>query len=194
MFTLSIKQSDLDGVHNVRVAFGNGLRVDIWEEFKNRFKIPRIVEFFGATEGTGVFTNVTNTVGAIGRMSPLMVRQWTIKMVSVSQLVELWIMLNKWFNTIFNICVINIDSGAYNSERFPLWICLCTLWFILFFYCRGQLYTEMLIFKSIFLNSTIVLRNQFGTKMDYAFPLNQVFWCCKLWEYKNTIGYATKMI
>lgn len=76
MFTLSIKQSDLDGVHNVRVAFGNGLRVDIWEEFKNRFKIPRIVEFFGATEGTGVFTNVTNTVGAIGRMSPLMVRQY----------------------------------------------------------------------------------------------------------------------
>lgn len=109
MFTLSIKQSDLDGVHNVRVAFGNGLRVDIWEEFKNRFKIPRIVEFFGATEGTGVFTNVTNTVGAIGRMSPLMVRQWTIKMVSVSQLVELWIMLDKWFNTNFNICVINID-------------------------------------------------------------------------------------
>lgn len=76
MFTLSIKQSDLDGVHNVRVAFGNGLRVDIWEEFKNRFKIPRIVEFFGATEGTGVFTNVTNTVGAIGRMSPLMVKQY----------------------------------------------------------------------------------------------------------------------
>lgn len=113
-------------------------------------------------------------------------------MVSVSQLVELWIMLNKWFNTIFNICVINIDSGAYNSERFPLWICLCTLWFILFFYCRGQLYTEMLIFKSIFLNSTIVLRNQFGTKMDYAFPLNQVCWCCKLWEYKNTIGMQLK--
>lgn len=101
MFTLSIKQSDLDGVHNVRVAFGNGLRVDIWEEFKNRFKIPRIVEFFGATEGTGVFTNVTNTVGAIGRMSPLMVRQYMNDKNGISSSTgRVMNMLNKWFNTI----------------------------------------------------------------------------------------------
>lgn len=71
-YLLRVPKSDLDGVHNVRVAFGNGLRVDIWEEFKNRFKIPRIVEFFGATEGTGSFINLTNTVGAVGRLSPLM--------------------------------------------------------------------------------------------------------------------------
>lgn len=71
-YLLRVPKSDLDGVHNVRVAFGNGLRVDIWEEFKNRFRIPNIVEFFGATEGTGSFVNVTNTVGAIGRLSPLM--------------------------------------------------------------------------------------------------------------------------
>lgn len=79
---LSFKQSDLDGVHNVRVAVGNGLRIDIWEEFKNRFNIPRIVEFFGATEGTGSFLNVTGTVGAIGRMSPLMVHYIPIYTIS----------------------------------------------------------------------------------------------------------------
>lgn len=108
MFTLSVKQSDLDGVHNVRVAVGNGLRVDIWEEFKNRFKIPRIVEFFGATEGTGLFINVTTTVGAVGRLSPLMVRQYMydkngLLSTSISRVMN---MLNKWFNTNFNSCVI----------------------------------------------------------------------------------------
>ena len=74
----SLFQSDLDGVHKVRVAFGNGLRIDIWKEFKNRFKIPNIVEFFGATEGTGIFLNVTGKVGAIGRMSPLMVSRQAV--------------------------------------------------------------------------------------------------------------------
>ena len=77
----SLFQSDLDGVHKVRVAFGNGLRIDIWEEFKNRFKIPNIVEFFGATEGTGIFLNVTGKVGAIGRMSPLMVSRQAVSTI-----------------------------------------------------------------------------------------------------------------
>jgi hypothetical protein len=79
------KQNELDGVHNVRAAFGNGLRMDIWEEFKNRFKIPRIIEFFGATEGTGSFVNITGTVGAIGRMSPLMVNHISINTLDVTR-------------------------------------------------------------------------------------------------------------
>lgn len=74
MFIFFIKQSDLDGVYNVCVVFGNGLRVDIWEEFKNRFKIFCIVEFFGVIEGMGVFINVINIVGVIGWMLFLMVR------------------------------------------------------------------------------------------------------------------------
>lgn len=59
-----------DGVHNIKIAFGNGLRQDIWEEFKNRFKIPRVLEFYGATEGPVGMTNLTNKVGACGRSSP----------------------------------------------------------------------------------------------------------------------------
>ena len=31
--------------------FGNGLRPQIWNEFKERFGIERIGEFYGATEG-----------------------------------------------------------------------------------------------------------------------------------------------
>lgn len=69
----------MDGVHNIRVAFGNGLRLDIWKEFQERFKIPKIVEFFGATEGTAIFVNICEKVGAVARLSPLMVWHIPVK-------------------------------------------------------------------------------------------------------------------
>jgi len=56
---------------------GNGLRPDIWEKFQKRFNIPKIVEFFGATEGTTAMVNLSGRVGAVGRISPLIVRQLT---------------------------------------------------------------------------------------------------------------------
>lgn len=31
--------------------FGNGVRPQIWNEFTERFNMPRIAEFYGATEG-----------------------------------------------------------------------------------------------------------------------------------------------
>lgn len=40
-----------DRGHRVRVAYGNGLRPQIWKEFMKRFNIERIGEFYGATEG-----------------------------------------------------------------------------------------------------------------------------------------------
>lgn len=40
-----------DRQHRVRVAFGNGLRPQIWRDFQTRFNIERIGEFYGATEG-----------------------------------------------------------------------------------------------------------------------------------------------
>lgn len=40
-----------DKQHCVRVVFGNGLRAQIWSEFKDRFNVERIGEFYGATEG-----------------------------------------------------------------------------------------------------------------------------------------------
>ncbi|WAQ97831.1 S27A2-like protein [Mya arenaria] len=51
-YLLAVPESPLDSKHCCRVAVGNGLRSDIWEKFKNRYKIPQICEFFGATEGT----------------------------------------------------------------------------------------------------------------------------------------------
>ncbi|XP_033749378.1 LOW QUALITY PROTEIN: very long-chain acyl-CoA synthetase-like [Pecten maximus] len=70
-YVVAVPKSPLDGVHNVRIAYGNGLRPDIWKEFQSRFKIPWIMEMFGATEGTSAIVNTTNKIGAIGRLSPL---------------------------------------------------------------------------------------------------------------------------
>jgi len=60
--------------HGIRLCIGNGLRPEIWEPFQDRFGIPQILEFYGATEGNVVFMNVDNKVGSIGRMPGLMRR------------------------------------------------------------------------------------------------------------------------
>lgn len=67
------KQTDQDKDHGVRLALGNGLRQDIFAEFKERFGIPWICEFYASTEGVTGFMNINNVVGACGRSSPLLV-------------------------------------------------------------------------------------------------------------------------
>lgn len=42
--------SVVEKTHSVRVAYGNGLRAEIWQEFKDRFGIDAIGEFFASTE------------------------------------------------------------------------------------------------------------------------------------------------
>ncbi|KYK57648.1 long-chain fatty acid transporter [Drechmeria coniospora] len=61
---------NLDRKHGVTLAFGNGLRPDIWNEFKDRFGIETIAEFYASTEGPFATWNVSRndlTAGAIGR-------------------------------------------------------------------------------------------------------------------------------
>ncbi|WP_372494221.1 MULTISPECIES: long-chain-acyl-CoA synthetase [Nocardia] len=43
--------------HRVRLAVGNGLRPELWDEFRERFRIERIVEFYGASEANIAFIN-----------------------------------------------------------------------------------------------------------------------------------------
>ncbi|PSR78057.1 hypothetical protein BD289DRAFT_444448 [Coniella lustricola] len=62
--------ANLDRSHRVRVALGNGLRPDVWNRFKERFGIPVIAEFYGATEGSFATFNLSRNdfaLGAIGR-------------------------------------------------------------------------------------------------------------------------------
>ena len=51
----------------IRMAFGNGLRPEVWRKLKARFRIPEILEFYGSTEGNVSMFNFDGRVGAIGR-------------------------------------------------------------------------------------------------------------------------------
>ena len=64
-----------DKDHRVRIAIGNGLRADIWEEFRDRFGIPKILEFYGATEGNAGFMNFENKVGSVGRFPSKLIQR-----------------------------------------------------------------------------------------------------------------------
>ncbi|APR66790.1 AMP-dependent synthetase [Thalassolituus oleivorans 4BN06-13] len=59
-YLLNTPPKNTDRHHDIRVVVGNGLRPDIWMEFKNRFGIHHINEFYGASECNLVFTNSFN--------------------------------------------------------------------------------------------------------------------------------------
>ena len=59
-YLLNQTPSAADKQHKIRVIIGNGLRPDIWMEFKQRFGIHHINEFYGASECNLVFTNTFN--------------------------------------------------------------------------------------------------------------------------------------
>ncbi|VDI79355.1 Hypothetical predicted protein [Mytilus galloprovincialis] len=71
-YLIALPEDPLDGNHNVKYFIGNGLRQDIWIPIQKRFKIPYIMEFFGASEATALMYNMCNKPGAVGRISPLM--------------------------------------------------------------------------------------------------------------------------
>ena len=53
--------SNLDDSKNtVKTVIGNGLLPEIWIGFKKRFNIPKIVEFYGSSEGNVAFSNLLN--------------------------------------------------------------------------------------------------------------------------------------
>jgi fatty-acyl-CoA synthase len=58
--------------HQIRYAIGNGLRPEVWEPFQKRFQIPRIYEFYGATEGNMALVNFDGRVGAVGQLPHLL--------------------------------------------------------------------------------------------------------------------------
>jgi citronellyl-CoA synthetase len=64
---LMSRPPELDDRENpIRTIVGNGLRPDIWHDFKNRFDIERIGEFYGASEGNGGFANIFNKNCTVG--------------------------------------------------------------------------------------------------------------------------------
>jgi fatty-acyl-CoA synthase len=69
--------------HRLRLVCGNGLRSDVWEKFQSRFAIPRILEFYAATEGNVSLYNVEGKVGAIGRVPPFLAHRAPLVLVRI---------------------------------------------------------------------------------------------------------------
>jgi fatty-acyl-CoA synthase len=67
-YLLNAPASSNERAHAIRAVIGNGLRPDIWQSFQTRFAIPRIVEFYGATEGNVALVNYDGKPGAVGRI------------------------------------------------------------------------------------------------------------------------------
>jgi fatty-acyl-CoA synthase len=91
--------SDDETRHKIRLAFGNGLRPDIWHVMKQRFRIPDILEFYGSTEGNVSLFNFDGREGAIGRAP-------------------------KWLRSRFNVRLIQFDVEAEKPLRGPDGFCI----------------------------------------------------------------------
>ncbi|CAG2118176.1 unnamed protein product, partial [Medioppia subpectinata] len=65
-YLLAQPEKPVDKQHNLRIMIGNGLRKKIWTDFKTRFNIPQIGEFYGSTEGNANVANISNKEGACG--------------------------------------------------------------------------------------------------------------------------------
>ncbi|HEY8572005.1 long-chain-acyl-CoA synthetase [Phenylobacterium sp.] len=85
--------------HKIRLAFGNGLRPDVWPQLKQRFQIPDILEFYGSTEGNVSLFNFDGREGAIGRAP-------------------------KWLRKRFNVRLVQFDVEAEKPVRGPNGFCI----------------------------------------------------------------------
>ncbi|PGG96584.1 hypothetical protein AJ79_09533 [Helicocarpus griseus UAMH5409] len=64
-YLVNAPPASLDKKHNVKMAWGNGMRPDVWETFRQRFGIETINELYAATDGIG--SNFNANRGDFGR-------------------------------------------------------------------------------------------------------------------------------
>lgn len=74
--------------HRLRLCCGNGLRADVWKTFQERFAIPRILEFYAATEGNVSLYNVEGKPGAIGRVPAFLGHRFPLALVKFDSAAE----------------------------------------------------------------------------------------------------------
>jgi len=67
--------------HKVRMAFGNGMRPEVWDHFKSRFHIKEVMEFYGSTEGNVSLFNLDGHSGAIARVPKLLKKSFNVRLV-----------------------------------------------------------------------------------------------------------------
>lgn len=80
--TLPYNPDDLN--LSLLTAFGNGLRVDIWQKLQRRYGIHRIVEFYASTEGNLMLFNNTNKIGPVGFIPRIADFLYPVKVIQTS--------------------------------------------------------------------------------------------------------------
>lgn len=80
-FLLLAEPHPLERSHRLRLACGNGLQGDVWEQFQHRFGIPRILEFYAASEGNLSLYNCDGKPGAIGRVPAVLAGYFPIAII-----------------------------------------------------------------------------------------------------------------
>ncbi len=69
--------------HALRLCCGNGLRADVWEQFQSRFRIPQILEYYAATEGSFSLYNCEGRPGAIGKIPAFLAQRADVVLVKL---------------------------------------------------------------------------------------------------------------
>jgi fatty-acyl-CoA synthase len=65
---LATPPSEHDRRHQLRLAVGNGMAVDVWSDFQRRFGVAQVREFYAATESPVGLLNLSGRVGAVGNL------------------------------------------------------------------------------------------------------------------------------
>lgn len=68
-YLLNVPQRPDDHDTPLMSMMGNGLRPDVWHQFKGRFGVKRIAEFYGSSEGNVAFVNMLNKDCTVGMTS-----------------------------------------------------------------------------------------------------------------------------
>ena len=68
-YLLNVPATANDHSNPLTSMMGNGLRPDVWHEFKARYGIKRIAEFYGSSEGNIAFLNMLNKDCTVGTTS-----------------------------------------------------------------------------------------------------------------------------
>jgi len=64
---LVMQKEHPDEIDNpIQTMLGNGLRLDVWDQFRSRFNVQRISEIYGSSEGNASFYNLLNKDRTIG--------------------------------------------------------------------------------------------------------------------------------
>jgi len=71
--------------HSLRLCCGNGLRPEVWQPFQARFRIPKILEYYAATEGSFSLYNCEGKPGAIGRIPPFLSHRMPVALVKFDE-------------------------------------------------------------------------------------------------------------